>query len=140
MATENETIADIVKEVSGFECYGHISAERAKFIVSDLARRFEAAHKREMNQLPCNAREAECSSLRIGWVGEKEYCVVAKYPKDLQEKLGDYDYHRVTGPLDFDSAKHWLDFNQRNRTREEDPIMLVREVSKWRKALEGVSK
>lgn len=51
MASETETVADIVKEVSGFECYGHISAERAKFIVSDLTRRFEAAHKREVDEL-----------------------------------------------------------------------------------------
>ena len=60
MASETETVADIVKEVSGFECYGHISAERAKFIVSDLTRRFEAAHKREVAGL------RECLSQAYG--------------------------------------------------------------------------
>lgn len=59
MESKNETIADIVKDVSGFECYGHISAERAKFIVSDLTRRFEAAHKREVAELKKKCEEYE---------------------------------------------------------------------------------
>lgn len=81
---------------------------------------------------PCNARDGEGSSLRIGWEGEKEYCVVAKYRQDLQVKLEDYDYHRVTGPLPLDIAKHWLDYHKRIRTKSEDPKILVREVAKWR--------
>lgn len=81
---------------------------------------------------PCNARDGEGSSLRIGWEGEKEYCVVAKYRQDLQVELEDYDYHRVTGPLPLDTAKHWLDYHKRIRTKSEDPKILVREVSKWR--------
>lgn len=81
---------------------------------------------------PCNARDGEGSSLRIGWEGEKEYCVVAKYRQDLQVELEDYDYHRVTGPLPLDIAKHWLDHHKRIRTKSEDPKILVRKVSKWR--------
>ena len=81
---------------------------------------------------PCNAKDGEGSSLRIGWEGEKEYCVVAKYRQDLQVELEDYDYHRVTGPLPLDIAKHWLDYHKRIRTKSEDPKILVREVSKWR--------
>ena len=128
MASENETVAEIVKELRDEP----FAENGAKPWLHYLADRIEAAHKRELNQLPCNARDAEGSSLRIGWEGENEYCVVAKYTEDKQNELGDYDYHRVTGALNFDSAKHWLDFNQRNRTREEDPKMLVRQVSRWR--------
>ena len=111
--------------------------------------KLDAAHKREMAAKdakiaelerrlkvaegdPCNARDGEGSSLRIGWEGEKEYCVVAKYRQDLQVGLEDYDYHRVTGPLPLDIAKHWLAYHERIRTRSEDPKILVREVSKWR--------
>lgn len=90
-----------------------------------------AAIREEMRD-PCNARDGEGSSLRIGLEGEKEYCVVAKYRQDLQVKLEDYDYHRVTGPLPLDTAKHWLDYHKRIRTKSEDPKILVREVSKWR--------
>ena len=90
------------------------------------------AAMREEGCDPCNAKDGEGSSLRIGWEGEKEYCVVAKYRQDFQVELEDYDYHRVTGPLPLDIAKHWLDFHKRIRTKSEDPKILVREVSKWR--------
>lgn len=81
---------------------------------------------------PCNARDGEGSSLRIGWEGEKEYCVVAKYRQDLQAELGDYDYHRVTGPLTLDVAEHWLAYHKRIRDKSDCPKILVRDVSKWR--------
>lgn len=136
MASENETVADIVKEMLG--PYYKMGRSNARLdhdmmgCMSFLANRIEAAHRREMNQLPCNARDGEGSSLRIGWEGEKEYCVVAKYRQDLQVELDDYDYHRVTGPLPLDIAKHWLDYHKRIRTKSEDPKIFVREVSKWR--------
>lgn len=102
-----------------------VEAKDAK--IAELERRLKVAEGD-----PCNARDGEGSSLRIGWEGEKEYCVVAKYRQDLQVELEDYDYHRVTGPLPLDIAKHWLAYHERIRTRSEDPKILVREVSKWR--------
>ena len=48
METNREKFADIVKEVSGFECSGTISADRVKYIVSNMSRRFEAAHRRDI--------------------------------------------------------------------------------------------
>lgn len=101
------------------------------FYEMSVAKNALAAIREEVRD-PCNAKDGEGLSLRIGWEGEKEYCVVAKYRQDLQVKLEDYDYHRVTGPLPLDTAKHWLDYHKRIRTKSEDPKILVREVSKWR--------
>lgn len=143
MSSENETVAEIVSKVRSGDygcakCGDLCDCHNADKIIASIADRFEAAHRREMNQLSCNARDGEGSSLRVGWEGEKEYCVVAKYTKDLQEELEDYDYHRVTGPLTFDNAKHWLDFHRRIRMRSGDSKILVRDVSKWRE-LEGAN-
>lgn len=145
MANDKETVEQVYADVAGRASVSRSLGDNGVMNGSDVAdlidninKRWLDAHKRKMNQLPCNARDGECSSSRIGCLGEKEYCVVAKYSKDVQEELGDYGYHRVTGPLTFDLAKYWLDFHKRNRTIEEAPMMLVREVSEWRNVTEGV--
>lgn len=146
MQNANETVAEIMNIMRGMI---YPISRCPDLAMRGYADRIEAAHKREIAAKdaeiaelrrrlklaegdPCNAKDGEGSSLRIGWEGEKEYCVVAKYRQDLQVELEDYGYHRVTGPLPLDIAKHWLDYHERIRTKSENPKILVREVSKWR--------
>lgn len=53
MASENETVAEIVKELRDEP----LAENGAKPWLHYLADRIEEAHKRELNQLPCNARD-----------------------------------------------------------------------------------
>lgn len=53
-----ETFEDVLKKVEGFTCEGLINADRVKYIVSDMARRFKAAHELDVGRLCDCLREA----------------------------------------------------------------------------------
>lgn len=140
MKSENEgveTFADVMKKVEDFKCEGLINADRVKYIMSDLTRRFEAAHKREVAELKKKCEEYE-----------RQPELMAETAKSALELLKAQDSKIAELRECLESAcEIYVRQNGCTPGRKDDAICAHDDcdqdgcpIKRWRKALEGVPK
>ena len=123
-----ETFEDVLKKVEGFTCEGLINADRVKYIVSDMARRFKDAHDRDIAEL------VECLNEAVG----------DKMSADEIRMLADSNaIHRPKCRTSekFPRCREWCPSEDCKKCKEADEVRAVllsfaAMVSKWTSVLE----